>query len=90
MIPTVRAEDNEAVFTVSGGGGNSVVKIGGFTRFGRLVVEEETGGAWTAVELASDAGYDGYGVQYDPDGTYCYSFVYEADGAPRTFRARIA
>ena len=90
IIPTVKCENNEAVFTVTGGGNNSVVKIDGFTQFGRLKVEEKIDGQWTPVPLASDCGYDGYDVQYNPDGTYCYSFVYSSDGSPRTFRATVA
>ena len=77
------------MFTVTGGGNNSVVKVDGFTRFGRLLLEEKTGGGWTPVELASVWGYDGYGVHYNPDGTYCYSFVYGSDGSARTFRATV-
>lgn len=89
VIPTVKCEENEAVFTVSGGGNHTAVKLEGFTRFGRLMLEEKTADGWAPVPLASAWGYDGYGVQYRPDGTYGYSFVYESNGAPRTFRARI-
>ena len=89
IIPTVRCENNEAVFTVTGGGNNSVAKIDGFTQFGRLKVEERIGGQWTPVPLASECGYDGYDVQYNPDGTYSYSFVFDADGTSRTFRAAV-
>ena len=90
VIPTVRCDNNEAVFTVSGGGNNTVVRVEGFTRFGELAVEEKTGSGWTPVELSSACGYDGYGVRYNADGTYGYSFVYGSDGTPRTFRATVA
>ena len=89
VIPTVKCENNEAVFTVTGGGNHSIVKADGFTRFGKLKLEEKTGDGWTPVDLASVWGYDGYGVHYNPDGTYCYSFVYDSDGSPRTFRATV-
>lgn len=89
IVPTVRCAENTAEFTVRGGGNNSVVKIEGFTEFGKLKVEEKTDGVWTPFELASVWGYDGYGVRYDPDGTYSYSFVYPSDGSPRTFRATV-
>lgn len=89
VIPTVQCENNEAVFTVTGGGNYSVVKLTGFTAFGRLRLEEQVGGEWQPVELSSIHGYDGYGVSYNADGTYCYSFVYEADGTARTFRATV-
>ncbi|MCR5781627.1 MAG: hypothetical protein K6G90_02705 [Clostridia bacterium] len=89
IVPTVLCKDNGAEFTVTGGGNNSVVRIGGFTQFGKLMIEEQTDGQWTPVPLASVWGYDGYGVQYEPDGTYTYSFVYDSDGSARTFRATI-
>ena len=89
IIPTVQCTDNTAQFTVAGGGNNSVVKISGFTRLGRLHVEELKDGAWTKVTLCGVNGYDGYGVQYAPDGTYCYSFVYPADGTEKTFRVTV-
>ncbi|MBQ6019496.1 MAG: hypothetical protein IJL26_04870 [Clostridia bacterium] len=89
IIPTVKSENNTAEFTVRGGGNNSVVKLDGFTRFGKLKIEEKTGDTWTPVGLASVWGYDGYGVHYNPDGTYCYSFVYASDGSARTFRATV-
>ena len=90
IIPTAFCVDNSAQFTVTGGGNNSVVKLKGFTRFGKLRVEELRDGEWTPVELASVWGYDGYGVRYEADGTYTYSFVYASDGSPRTFRATVA
>lgn len=33
--------------------------------------------------------YDGYGVQYEKDGTYSYSFVFSADGTAKTFRVTV-
>lgn len=89
IIPTVKCSENEAVFTVSGGANNSVVKLDGITEFGNLKLEEKTGDQWIPVTLSSVWGYDGYGVQYNPDGTYSYSFVYYSDGSPRIFRATI-
>ena len=89
VVPTVVCVDNTARFTVAGGGNNSVVKIKGFTRFGKLRVEELRNGEWTGVELASVWGYDGYGIQYEADGTYTYSFVYASDGTAKTFRATV-
>ena len=73
LVPTVYCTDNTAEFTVKGGGNNSAVKIRGFT----------------PVELSSVWGYDGYGIKYEPDGTYSYSFVYAADGTEKTFRATV-
>ena len=90
ILPTVRCENNVAEFTVTGGKNNTAVRIDGFTQFGRLCVEELTDGVWTPVALASSLGYDGYGVKYNADGTYGYSFVYDSDGSARTFRATVA
>lgn len=90
ILPIVTCSENTAEFTVTGGKNNTPVRIEGFTRFGRLCVEEQTDGGWTSVSLASSHGYDGYGVQYNADGTYSYSFVYASDGAARTFRVSVA
>ncbi len=89
VLPTVRCDGNTAEFTVTGGKNNTPVRIDGFTRFGRLCVEENISGVWTPVALASSFGYDGYGIYYNADGTYGYSFVYESDGSARTFRVTV-
>ena len=60
------------------------------------IIEELVNGEWVEYELSSANApdskgyyhyYDGYGVQFDTDGTYSYSFVTTmTDGASRTFR----
>ena len=89
ILPVVMCANNEAEFTVTGGKNNTPVRIDGFTAFGKLLVEEYAGGAWRQVALASSHGYDGYGIQYNDDGTYSYSFIYDSDGGARTFRVHI-
>ena len=37
------------------------------------------------VDLASSNGYDGYSVYYNDDGTYSFSFVYEAKNPDTTY-----
>ena len=77
-LPRVRAEDNTAEFTVSGGRNAIAVRVDGFTKPGRPEVLRKSGNAWEPVELSSACGYDGYSAFYNPDGTYGYAFVYEA------------
>ena len=89
ILPTVKCNNNTAEFTVTGGMNNTPVRVDGFTEFGRLCVEEYADGAWSPVGLASAHGYDGYGIQYNADGTYGYSFVYASDGSARTFRVSV-
>jgi len=94
-IPSVKAENNSAEFTVSGGYNNGVVRIYGFDVLTRPVIEELVGDKWVTYDLTSksapDKGgyahyYDGYCVHYDDDGSFSYSFVFEMDGEARTFR----
>ncbi|MBQ7596132.1 MAG: hypothetical protein IJU45_05655 [Clostridia bacterium] len=77
VIPTVKSENNTAQFTVSGGKDKVAVKVAGFTKLARPEVSVECGGVETALAQPSKNGYDGYSVQYEKDGTYTYSFVYE-------------
>ena len=78
------------------GGYNVGVRIYGFNKLGVPVVEQLVNGEWVPYELCSannlDKGghgayFDGYGVQYDADGTYSYNFVVNMDDATaKTFR----
>lgn len=74
LVPTVIAENNEAEFTVTGGRNNIAVRVDGFTS---LECPEITMNG-EKLNLASSNGYDGYSVFYNDDGTYSFSFVYEA------------
>ncbi len=74
LVPTVIAENNEAAFSITGGRNNIAVRVDGFTSLQcpEIYMNGEK------VELASSNGYDGYSVFYNDDGTYSFSFVYEA------------
>ena len=97
FLPKVRSKDGKtAEFTLSGGENNVTVRIYGFDMLTAPKVEEYVNGEWIEYVLSSKDTpdrkgyyhyYDGYGVQYDGDGTYSYSFVTTMnDGAPRKFR----
>ena len=75
LVPTIIAENNEASFAISGGRNNIAVRVDGFTSLEcpEIYMNGEK------VNLASSNGYDGYSVFYNNDGTYSFSFVYEAE-----------
>jgi len=88
-MPKIKAEDNTAEFTVSGGHNNMAVRVYGFDHWTTPVIEEKINGTWVTYDVASVNGYDGYMVFYDGDGTYSYAFVIPMeDGTPRTFRVK--
>lgn len=95
VIPTVEAVDNEAEFTVSNGtnssaadGINYTAKVTGFDSNFAPTVYEKVNGEWVVYKYATDAGWDGYGVEYEKEsGTYAYSFVFTKKiGEDRTFK----
>lgn len=79
-LPRVKAENNEAVFTVSGGKGNIAVRADGFKSMLKPEIYILSDGQWQPYEVASSNGYDGYTVHANDDGTYSFSFVYESKG----------
>ncbi|MBQ8407689.1 MAG: hypothetical protein IJY39_02360 [Clostridia bacterium] len=96
-LPKVKSADGKtAQFTLSGGQDNVTVRVYGFNMLTAPKIEELVDGKWVeykvnSAETPDNSGnyhyYDGYGVQYDGDGTYSYSFVTTmTNGAPRTFR----
>ena len=96
-LPKIKSADGKtAQFTLSGGQNNVTVRVYGFNKLTAPKIEELVDGKWVEYKVSSaetpdDRGnyhyYDGYGVQYDGDGTYSYSFVTTMDnGAARTFR----
>lgn len=88
-MPKIKAENNTAEFTVSGGHNNMAVRVYGFDSWEKPVIEEKVNGAWVTYNVASVNGYDGYMVFYEGDGTYSYAFVIPMDnGAERTFRVK--
>lgn len=87
-LPCIKAVDNTAEFTLTGGENNMAVRVYGFDGYEKPVIEEKVNGKWVTFNVASDTnGYDGYGVYYDGDGTYSYAFIVSMnDGEARTFR----
>lgn len=81
FVPTIRAEDGVAEFTVSGGRNNTAIKIMGFTELECPKVYVVNGESRELVNFASKNGYDGYQVQYEDDGTYSFTFL-DAPASP--------
>ena len=96
-VPMLKTTNgHSAEFTLSGGHNNCAVRIYGFDMLTVPKIYELINGEWIDYKVASayfsynqetSRKYDGYGVFYDGDGTFSYSFVSEMDnGAPRTFK----
>ncbi len=97
FLPKLKTTNGKsAEFTLFGGENNVTVRIYGFDMLTAPKVYELIDGEYQEYILSSSknpdgAGnyqyFDGYGVQYDGDGTYSYSFVTNMTaGAPRTFK----
>ncbi|MBQ1848555.1 MAG: hypothetical protein II135_11160 [Clostridia bacterium] len=74
VVPSVRAKNNTAKFTISGGRSTAAVRIYGFTDYKKPDIKFKADGKDTDIELAGPNGYDGYQVNRDEDGTYSFSF----------------
>jgi hypothetical protein len=89
-VPKVRVgEDQTAVFTLTGGDNNGVVRVYGLTSYQRPVIEELVNGAWVPYTDSTNRDYDGYMIYADGDGTYSVAFVVnmtDEDMGGRTFR----
>ena len=94
-VPKVKSTDGvSAEFTLTGGYGNTAVRVYGFNKLTVPVIYEKVGDEWQRYQISSfstdpEKGhrYDGYSVHYDGDGTYSYSFVTDMDGeSDRTFK----
>ncbi len=96
FIPMVKAENNTAEFTFSGGHNNGVVRVYGFDILTSPTIYEFVDGEWQTYEVNSISVpdknenahyYDGYCVHYDGNGLYSYSFVIPTEqGAERHFK----
>jgi hypothetical protein len=98
FLPVVQSTNGrDAEFTLSGGANNCTVKLEGFTDLTiPTVYELNEEGQWERYNLSShfypdNSGfandYDGYGVKYEEDGLFSYSFVVKmTPGKDRTFR----
>ena len=80
-IPKLRAENGEAEFTLSGGTNNAVVRIYGFEKMTFPTVKLVKDGGEEEYNVHGAAGYDGYQVYYDEDGTYSFAFVVDMTAA---------
>ena len=89
-VPKVRVgEDQTAVFTLTGGDNNGVVRVYGLTSYRRPVIEERVNGEWVTYKDTTNRDYDGYMIYADGDGTYSVAFAVPMTDAPeggRTFR----
>ena len=66
---------------------NVTVKVRGIKKLGvPTITEKFPDGSEAPYNIASSLGYDGYMVDYEPDGTFSYTFVVTmTDAVPRTF-----
>ncbi len=85
VVPSVKAADNKAEFTVSGGNNVTAVRVDNITSCDNIVIYQLTGGIWTELDNSAH-GYDGYSITTNKDGKYSVSFLYNSDGADATFR----
>jgi len=90
-IPTVKAQNNVAEFTVAGGvskntqEANYTVKIEGCTLLKTPKIQEYVNGQWVDYQYSTEIGFDGYAVACE-NGSLTYSFVFRAKDAGRQFR----
>jgi len=88
-LARVLCENDVAEFTVTGGRNRNVVRVDGFTKLGRPVFEIiDAAGNATPYNTAVKE-YDGYAIHLGRDGTYSYSFVYEAATPDDTVTFRV-
>ena len=79
LVPTVRVDNGVGEITVTGDRNNNVVRFNGFTELECPKVYIKDGDSWVEASVCSENGYDGYGIHYNEDGTYGFSFVYSMD-----------
>ena len=80
-VPKLRADNGEAEFTLSGGANNAVVRVYGFEKMTFPTVKLIKDGKEEDLNVHGAAGYDGYQVYYDEDGTYSFAFVVDMSAA---------
>ena len=89
VVPTVRCENNEAIVTLTGGKNYQTIRVDGFTSLSRPKTYVLQNGEWVEGSTASVYGYDGYTVFYNEDGTYGFSFIYNAESPTTEYTFRI-
>ena len=81
FIPSVKAVNGTAKFTLEGGKNNAAVRVYGFEDYTLPEITVKADGADAQFKVNGAAGYDGYQVYLDFDGTYSFSFVLDMDKA---------
>ncbi|MBO4326675.1 MAG: hypothetical protein J5950_05345 [Clostridia bacterium] len=88
-LPELTCADNEAIFTVSGGRGNTPVRVDGFTSPERPEIYIRDGDSWVPYSNAVVNAYDGYMIHFNDDGTYGFSFVFKQESPSDSVTFRI-
>ena len=88
-LPIIRAENNQAEFTLKGGRNNNAVRVDGITSLSVPKIYRLADGEWQRVELASSNGYDGYSIRIGDDGKYSVSFIYNAADPYQEYTFRV-
>ena len=88
LVPTIRVDNGVGEIHVTGGRNNNVVRFNGFTELECPKIYVKNGDSWVEASVCTEKGYDGYGIHYNDDGTYGFSFVYTMDNpdTEHTFR----
>ena len=84
VVPSVKAVNNKAEFTVSGGKNMTAVRVDNITTMAKPTILIDTGDGFTVLDNSVN-GYDGYSITTNTDGSYSVSFVYESNGEAVTF-----
>lgn len=86
FLPSVKANNGTAEFTILGGDNHAVVRIYGFDDYVIDGMYEIVNGEYVKYDTGNN-GYDGYQVYYDEDGTYSFAYNIDMSGKDsRTFR----
>ncbi len=98
FLPGIKAQNDTAEFTLSGGENNITLRVSGFSALSVPKIYEKVNGKWVEYKVNSLDNpdtkgfhhyYDGYMVQYDGDGTFSYSFVVAMSDKARTFKVEL-
>ncbi|MBR5880056.1 MAG: hypothetical protein IKZ16_00080, partial [Clostridia bacterium] len=98
FLPQIKAQNNTAEFTLSGGENNIALRVYGFDKLTVPKIYEKVDGKWVEYKVSSlnnpdNKGhhhyYDGYMVYYDGDGTFSYSFIVPMSDKARTFKVEL-
>ena len=98
FLPQIKAQNNVAEFTLSGGENNIALRVYGFDKLTVPKIYEKVDGKWVEYKVSSlnnpdNKGhhhyYDGYMVYYDGDGTFSYSFIVPMSDKARTFKVEL-